>query len=143
MLTIQQAEELALEALRGTGAPEMVILSDSTVERPFGWAFLSVPASGAHQTPSRPCIILVNKYSHEVLFTTLAFLVESCVDAYDAVLKTEGEGWCLTLGWPSRRRRDSFRGRLLRRALDKVGLCDITPLRAEAGSRQQGGETIL
>jgi hypothetical protein len=142
MLTIEQGEQLALDALRRTGAPEMVILSDSTVERPFGWAFLLMPAD-ADRSPGRPCIILVNSYSHEVLFTTLAFFVESCIGTYEAVLKTEGEGWCLTLGWPSRRRRDSFRGRLLRREIEKVGLCDITPVRGEHGSERKGGETIL
>jgi hypothetical protein len=102
-----------------------------------------VPVASADQAPKRACILLVNKHSDEVLFTTLAFLVESCIDTYEAVLKAEGEGWCLTLGFPSHRMRDSVRGKVLRRQLEKVGLCDITPSRKEQRDKQQRGTTIL
>jgi hypothetical protein len=131
MLTVEQAEQLARQALRGVDAPELTVLSEDTIERPFGWVFFAANAadSPARRRPAREPIILVNKYSRQVFFTTTAFFVESCIDTYEAVLKAEGRGWCLTLDPPlvGRRKPGSFKSGILRRELEKVGLVEITP----------------
>ncbi len=147
MLTVEQAERLAREALGAINAPEFTIVSQHTIERPFGWVFFAanVEESAASRRPARDPIVLVNKYSRQVFFTTTAFFVESCIDTYEAVLKAEGSGWCLTLDPPVVRRRKprSFKSGILRRELENVGLVEITPEapNSAAPGRRQG--TVL
>ena len=45
MLTVQQGEQLVRDALRGIDAPELTILSQHTIERPFGWVFFAANAA--------------------------------------------------------------------------------------------------
>jgi hypothetical protein len=89
--------------------------------------------------------VLVNKHSRQVFFTTTAFFVQSCVDTYEAVLKTQGKGWCLTLDPPLARRRKlgSFKAGLLRRELEKVGLVEITPDTPNSAAAERRRGTVL
>jgi len=129
MLTRDEAEHLACDALQHSGSPPIAILPQHTIERPFGWVFFGQTTNDpeAASGPARYPIILVNKYSHQVLFTSTAFFVQSCVDTYEAILKAQGNNWCLTLGPQWRGMRGGGLSRkFIRRELEKVGLCEIT-----------------
>lgn len=121
-LTLDEARRTAATALRQSGA--RAVLLPSHVERPFGWVFFATTAeSAASVDPAQSPILLVNRYSRQVLLTSMAFLVQRCVDGYETLLKAQGRDWCLTLGAP----RLPSSKRSVERELQKMGLSDITP----------------
>jgi hypothetical protein len=134
-LTLEEAQHLALTALQRTGSPPVALVA-SHIERPFGWVFFAALADQepGHADPGRSPILLVNKFSRQVLLTSTAFFVQSCVDTYEALLKAYGRDWCLTLeihpSWP---KAPGFSKRFVKNELEKVGLCDITPYQESGG----------
>lgn len=136
-MTLEEASRLAVSALEKTGSPPVTILS-SHIERPFGWAFFAAVLHDeqVQSDPARSPILLVNRYSRQVLLTSTAFFVQSCVDTYEAILKAHGRDWCLTLGAHSGPlKRGGLSGRFIQRELEEVGLCDITPCQESVNGR--------
>lgn len=112
MLTQEQAEQHVLEALTQRkradgGVPLLSLRVRQRTERPFGWAFLCTPLCEEDDDPtdnvtSASQLVLINKYTGQMLTASIDQFVQQCIETYEAGLLSQGEAWCLTLDAPWR-----------------------------------------
>ncbi|HEX2931726.1 MAG TPA: hypothetical protein VHV54_18510 [Candidatus Binatia bacterium] len=104
MLTKGEAEESVLARLKSRFDCEHVSVEEiGDSERPFGWVFF-VTAKGASDVKV-PNTVIVNKYSGQVVATTIDHEPERIIKLYEKLLahnQAAGANWCLTLSdpWP-------------------------------------------
>jgi|SRR5262245_1519652 len=98
VLTLDEAERMVRHALAAPGSPDATILRERTSERPFGWVLAAAPASNARAPdPADVRLVIVNKYSREILATSSRWPFEMVVDGYERLLKDRARDWCLTM----------------------------------------------
>jgi len=108
MLTKLEAESLVLTCLKSRYGCEAIAVGELSGEREreFGWVF-GVTAAGAAAGSSAnarvPTLVIVNKYSEQVVASTIEYNVEEFVRLYEMLLaknQSRHDNWCLTLPLP-------------------------------------------
>ena len=116
LLTKSQAEETIVARLRSRLAIEDVSIADvDGVERGFGWVFRVTTQSADSKsaaTNAIPRLVIVNKYSAQVVASRIEYEPEQFIKHYERLLsknQRRSDSWCSTaafpLPWPFPRRK--------------------------------------
>jgi len=106
-LTKSQAVELALARLKFRHPETVLELADAIEsEREFGWVFRvsqngAQPAGGS--SPSIPSMVIVNKYSAQVVANAIEYRLDEFIKQYQELLaqnQSDSSKWCGTVGFP-------------------------------------------
>ena len=106
MLTREEAHQSLLKRLEAQeDRLNESIEEHRTIERSFGWLFFV--ALAASNTAQRRALshrlIIVNKYSNQVIESSIEYTPEQFIDIYENLLaksQAQGENWCLTMSLP-------------------------------------------
>ena len=109
MLTKSQAEKLVLARLKSLFESAQLSIADTaSLERSFGWVFLvrvDNAAANTVGTAKIPSAVIVNKYSEQIIASSIDHAPERLIQLYEKLLaKNEARAgsWCLTVSspWP-------------------------------------------
>jgi hypothetical protein len=130
MLSQARAEELLLARLNSRfESARFSIAPDGVMERSFGWVFLIhviESASGAVPEVKPPRAVIVNKYSEQIIASTIDHEPERLIQIYEILLaknQARAGNWCLTGSLPSPLER--WRSRSVERRARETGLYEI------------------
>ena len=130
MVTMEEAQRLVFTRMKARqDAVEFSIVTDNTIERPFGWVFFVIirysRATAATDASRR--LIIFNKHVDQVIESSIEYTPERLIEIYETLLAKSqriGKHWCLTMScppmWPS-----FARARLAKKA-KKLGLTEIS-----------------
>ena len=114
MLSQAQAEELVLARLNSRfESAQFSIAHNGVAERSFGWIFLIhavQSAAGDVLEVKPPGAVIVNKYSEQIIATSIDHEPERLIQLYEKLLsenQARADNWCLTVEvdwswWPWR-----------------------------------------
>jgi hypothetical protein len=131
MLSQAQAEELVLARLNSRFEPAQFSIADNGIaERSFGWVFLIhavQPASGDALEAKLPRAVIVNKYSEQIIASSIDHEPERLIQLYETLLaknRARADNWCLTveIPWPW----DRWRKRTIAERAKEAGFYEIT-----------------
>lgn len=107
MLSKPEAEQLALSQLKSCYPAAVISLAEAAqVERPFGWVFVVHGASEEFDRSASkavPHMLIVNKYSGQVVASSVAYDLGEFVGRYEKLLaqnQRRSAQWCSTAGFP-------------------------------------------
>ena len=108
MLTKPEAERLVLRRLQSRFPSAQLKLAEATpTERHFGWVFLVMVTAAALNSDSNhsiPRMVIVNKYSAQVVASSVDYRIEEFVKRYEKLLaynQIDKLKWCGTAGLPT------------------------------------------
>jgi hypothetical protein len=106
MLTREEAQQLILTRIKARqDAPDLFIVEDRTIERPFGWLFFVAVGGSSATTPTETVhrMIIVNKYVEQVIESSIEYTPARLIEIYETLLaksQASGEDWCQTMSFP-------------------------------------------
>jgi len=90
MLRKIEAEQMVLAAVRSSHGDEPIkIAGDRTIERTFGWLFFLTsgrPASAARGSGNFPRQVIVNRYSSQIVASSIEYTPEQFIGIYQELL---------------------------------------------------------
>lgn len=130
MLSQAEAEELLLARLNSRfESAQFAIARDGVMERSFGWVFLVhvVDSASGHVPELKPPhAVIVNKYSEQIIASSIDHEPERLIQIYEKLLaknQARAGNWCLTGSLPSPLER--WWSRSVERRARETGLYEI------------------
>src|SRR4051812_11307221 len=126
---MEQAQRVVYTRMKARqDAGEFSIVTDNTIERPFGWVFVVIVRYSRATADTNTCrrLIIFNKHVDQVIESSVEYTPGRLIEIYETLLaksQRNGKHWCLTMSFPPIWA-ISARARLARKA-KKLGLTEL------------------